>query len=439
MSPFPASEHLHTLRKIFPNATASRDELKSFQERKLSRLLGFASRSVPYWRDLLRHAGVAPDKVASVEDLSLIPISSKDDLRTHPLEHILATGCRRNRLVRHMTSGSTGKPFTVWRSVWEEHLINLFRIRAHRMAGLRVGDRTASVREKSLTGRDRGIPGQIRQISGIYREYSINALQPPAHIVEELRKLQPDVISGYASTLSHTARLLIKGKDALIRPRMVITGGEVLDPRFRSFIEKGFMAPVFDFYGAHEFNLLAWQCPEGNNYHVCDDNVIVEILRDGKPVPPGETGEVVATALHSYTMPFIRYRTGDLAVRGPEFCVCGRPFATLREIKGREIDLLYLPGNRVLHPYEIVNDRVISNGDWIFQHQLVQLAEDEVILRIATDGQPEKDKVEALHQYGSGKLGPEVRFRVLLVSDLPVEPGKKFRPYVPLTKTEGIG
>jgi hypothetical protein len=129
-----------------------------------------------------------------------------------------------------------------------------------------------------------------------------------------------------------------------IRPRLIFCGGEVLDAATRCTIEDAFSAPLVDFYGAHEFNLLAWQCPNGSVYHVCDDNVLVEIVgEDGRAVRPGEIGEVVATSLHSYTMPFVRYRTGDLAIHGAESCGCGQPFSTLREIQGRGVDYLRLP------------------------------------------------------------------------------------------------
>src|SRR5207247_3047147 len=136
---------------------------------------------------------------------------------------------------------------------------------------------------------------------------------------------RPEIVCGYPSAVAHVAARMQARDLREVRPRLVLVGGEVLGAASRRTIEEAFAAPLYDVYGAHEFNLLAWQCPASGDYHVCDDNVIVEIVGgDGRPVQDGETGEIVATALHSYTMPFVRYRTGDLAARGPGPCACGR-------------------------------------------------------------------------------------------------------------------
>jgi phenylacetate-coenzyme A ligase PaaK-like adenylate-forming protein len=69
--------------------------------------------------------------------------------------------------------------------------------------------------------------------------------------------------------------------------------------------------------------------------HTCDEAALVEVVHDGRPAADGEQGDVVATALHSYAMPFIRYRLGDIVTRGEQSCACGLPFATIGTIQGR--------------------------------------------------------------------------------------------------------
>jgi phenylacetate-CoA ligase len=220
-----------------------------------------------------------------------------------------------------------------------------------------------------------------------------------------------------------------------VSPRLVLCGGEVLGAAARRMIEDAFSAPLFDFYGAHEFNLLAWQCPRGDGYHVCDDNVVVEIVDDsGRPVQVGEVGEVVATALHSYTMPFIRYRTGDLAVRGPEVCGCGAPFSTLRAIQGRAADYLKLPGGRRVHPYAITGHLAEREAAWVSQHQIVQTDVRHVRLNMRTARTPTPDDLERVRRLATGILGPDVRFDLALVDHFPPHPSGKFHPYLPLAE-----
>jgi len=115
---------------------------------------------------------------------------------------------------------------------------------------------------------------------------------------------------------------------------------------------------------------------------ICDDNVIVEILREGQPVAEGETGEVVVTGLHTYSMPFIRYRTGDIATRGSNSCACGQPFSTLLDIQGRAVEYFRFAGDRRGRPYEITGPLIESESEWVFQHQIIQESRDSVRLKI---------------------------------------------------------
>ena len=117
-----------------------------------------------------------------------------------------------------------------------------------------------------------------------------------------------------------------------VRPRVVIVGGEAATPAMRLRIRETFAAPLCETYASHECPLMAWECRHSGDLHTCDDGVLVEVLRDGRPAEPGERGEVVVTNLHAYAMPFIRYRIGDSGHPGAP-CGCGVPFATIGRIQ----------------------------------------------------------------------------------------------------------
>jgi phenylacetate-CoA ligase len=215
-----------------------------------------------------------------------------------------------------------------------------------------------------------------------------------------------------------------------VRARLVLCGGEVVEAAARRVIEEGFSAALIDFYGAHEFNLLASQCPAGV-YHVCDDNVLLEIVDEtGRPVKSGEIGEVVATALHSYTMPFVRYRTGDLATRGQGTCGCGQPFSTLHAIQGRAVDYLCLPNGRRVHPYAITVALAEREADWVSQHQLVQTRDGRVELKVLPRRAPRLEELQRLRVFATTVLGSGVDLDIALVERFPRHPSGKFRPYV---------
>ena len=154
---------------------------------------------------------------------------------------------------------------------------------------------------------------------------------------------------------------------------------------------------------------MAWECRHSGDLHTCDDGVLVEVLRDGQPVEPGERGEVVVTNLHAYAMPFIRYRIGDLATRGAP-CACGAPFSTIGEIQGRMIDYFPLPDGRLLHPYEIVSRLVWGPAEWLRQYQLVQERRDRVVLYAVVAEPASGERLEEVERTVRPLLGHGVEF-----------------------------
>jgi phenylacetate-CoA ligase len=426
-----AAEHAHTLRAVWRHRRADPETLRRFQVRKLRVLLAHCGTHVGAYREHWRGLELEPSDIIEPEDIEALPTIGKNDLRGRALGETLCDGAGVSRLARHMTSGSSGNPFAIYRSPREEHLLNFFRLRASAEAGLRALHRVARLNQLPLDEEPPGWPWRMRQALGIHREERFDGLAPANEIIENLLRQRPDVVCGYPSTLRHVAVQLAQREQRQLSVRLVLCGGEVLDPGARQTIENAFRAPVVDLYGAHEFNLLGSQCPEGDGYHVCDDNVLVEIVDErDRPVPVGEVGEVVATALHSYTMPFVRYRTGDLAIRGPSVCGCGAPFSALRAIQGRSVDYLRLPEGRRVHPYAITVHLAEREAAWVSQHQIVQADPLHVQLKIKPARKPKFEELERLRSLGAAILGPEVKFDLALVEHFPRHPSGKFQPYV---------
>ena len=441
VSLLPHRELFDTFRSLWRHPRAKRNEVAAFQTRKLRVLVDHAYRRVPFYRRLLDNAGVGPQDIRRIEDLSLLPITSSKVFKARPMDDILTKGVKAERLMIHRTSGSQGRPFNVRRNYWEEHLLNMFRIRAMRQSGLRLWDRIANVAvtEGLRPKPDLRVtfPRRLRQALGVYRQYPLNCMQPEAHLVKALGRLQPDIICGYPVVLSHLAQTFQNSRPFSVFPRVVFTGGESLTPYRRQIIGTGFEAEVFDFYGANECNLAAWECPNQGCYHVCDDNIILEIIRNGRPAEKGEKGEVVITCLHAYAMPFIRYSLGDIAEKGDASCRCGQPFSTLKKIEGRADDYLHLPGGRSIYPDEIVIPALIGRKrSWVMLYQLVQEKLDRVDLDIEVLRPPAPEEVEHMKKAAQDILGPEVEFRLRVVDRIAFERSGKFRIRRSLVKSD---
>ena len=262
---------------------------------------------------------------------------------------------------------------------------------------------------------------------GIYRKASVDCRSVPEEILGRLEALRPDVIVGFPGVIGRIAQVIAGGRPTTLRPRVLITGGEVLTPLMRREITEAFGAPVVELYGTHELGMIAWQCTKRGGFHVSDDNVIVEVLKDGRPARPGEVGEVVATRLHAFAMPFIRYRLGDLVTQGDTACPCGAPFSTIFTVQGRMVDYFPLANGRLFHPYELVMIIIDRGTRWIGQYQLTQERRDRVILLVVPRLSPPPEDIAGLEVAARETLGPGIEFQVVLVPEIPLEVTGKFR------------
>ena len=416
-----------TLAAALRHPRVERDRIVDFQARRLRRLVAHAYSRVPYYRTLLDRAGVKPEDVRSLADLSLLPVTSKRDLRDLAVEDVTARGTNPGRLILRRTSGVSGEPFDIRRTWIEERILGALRHRATWSYGIRLRDRRVVVgRRQDPAPNDYQFPLTLLQLAGFFPTIPVDFRQPPETVLRMLERVQPDVLVGLTSALDRLAQALPPGQRVRIRPRYINVGGEVLTPIVRARIQDAFNAPLLDSYGSHEFNLLAWQCRETGGYHVCDDGVILEVLRDGRPAAPGEQGEVVATGLHSFAMPFLRYRLGDVVTRGADTCPCGQPFSTIGGIRGRMIDFFRLPDGRLLHPYEILTAVVLDHG-WIRQYRLIQEREDRIVLQVVPSAPVSPVQLESLRAGIGQAVGPAVDVYLSLLEDIPVEPGGKVR------------
>lgn len=413
---------------LLRNSNASRKEILDFQNDRLRRLIVSSYKNVPYYRELFDRHGIDPRDIRSVADLPKIPVTSKKDLQVLPVSQITSREISAQKLIARTTSGSTGEPFTIRRSWFEERLLGLFRLRAMHYLGQRISDRVASVGLLRTTHpRDIQLPMQLLRSMGFYRTVRIHSMSSITDILQRLQDFRPDLVTGSPGVLSLLAQKMIDRESHSIRPRFVRVNGEVLTPMMRQQITEAFGAPVLNFYASHEFRVIAYECHETGELHTCDDSVIVEVLKDGRAALPGERGEIVGTAMHSYAMPFIRFKLGDVVTQGSDSCECGRPFSTIRAIQGRMVDYFPLPGGRQIHPFEIVLVICQQALSWVRQYQLVQEREDRILLRVVPFATPKTEQIQRLEEPVRLLIGNGVEFEIVLVPEIRIEPNGKFR------------
>lgn len=417
---------LGALPGLWLHPSVDRGALERFRNRQLQRLIRHAHAKVPYYRDLLDRHGIRPEDIRCVDDLAAVPVTSRRELQALAADEVVARGVDPTRLIVRRTSGSSGLPLNIRRTWGEERLLGAFRWRALHAMGWRPTDRHAEIEEvKPAQARDGHLVHRALQRIGLYRQARIDALQAPHDVRRALRAFRPDIVTGYAGALVRAAQTMSEADRATLRVRFTAAHSEVLTAQMRQQIATGFASPVYEIYDCNECNVIAWQCVSSGALHVRDDAVVVEILVDGRPVAPGERGEVVLTSLHSFAMPFIRYRLGDIVMRGSATCACDQPFSTLHAVQGRMADYFPLVGGRLLHPYEIV--AIGNTTPWLREYQLTQQREDLIVLHVVPWEQPSASAVDDLRTRIATVLGDDVTVRLEVVAALRVEPNAKFR------------
>lgn len=400
----------------------SREAVLRYQEEKLRHVVARAYRRVPYYRSLFEKAGIAPRDIRGLSDLARLPMTSKKDLKNAAPASCLSDDARPARLQAFRTTGSTGVPLVLKRSGIEDFLFHLFRMRAIRYYGLRSRDRVVRVR----SGYGYVPPSwRLARALGFYRQSTVDTGDSPQKNAADLLALRPDVLTGYNSCLARIARIIVSDLGTTLPLRFAVGGADMLTPLLRRQIRDAFGAQIYDTYECQEVGFIGWECRKTGLYHVCDDNLIIEVLKDGVPAGEGEQGEVVVTSLHLRAMPFIRYRLEDIVTVGPPACPCGLPYSTLRIIEAKKQDYFRLPGGREFYPWAIAL-LLVDNAPWIMQFELVQERLDRIVMRAEARPRPSPGELALLMEQVRPILGPGVDFQIEIVPELGTRPGGKF-------------
>jgi phenylacetate-coenzyme A ligase PaaK-like adenylate-forming protein len=412
------------LLELLHNQWQEPQDLKKLQDRKLRRLVRHAYENVPYYRRLFDSVGVRPQEIATVEDLARLPVTSKEDLVSMRLEELLAQGLDRDRCRKSMTSGSTGIPLTIIHRRQDLTKMNLVWLRAFSAHGIKPWHRMAG-----FTGeRDIAKRRPWYEYLGLMRRKAVSTWDDPVHWIAELRTWQPQALTGYVMTLKLLVAAMQEQGVTDIGPRVIFQSSGLLDPSSRHLLHSAFGAKVVDLYGSAEAGCIAWECGTCSSYHVSSDMVIVELLDNGQPVPPGQKGEVVITNLHSYAMPFIRYRQGDVARWDERSPRCGRGFPLMRIIEGRLGDFIVLPSGKRISPHHffIALDTAAGIARWRLVQETTHRLKAEVVLN-STSG---LDGCRAAQANLRAIVGEEMEIVVTEVPSLPYDPSQKLRSVI---------
>ena len=409
------------LRKLLRNRYLSPPDLRALQERKLRAVIRHAYENVSYYRSLFRSAGLSPEDVRTIGDLKYVPITTKEDLRAAGVERTTARGvdlasCRLRR-----SSGSSGKPFVVYLNHREARTRRLAFSRDTFTIGLHPRDRICNLRPVSLP------PGFLGRL-GLYRYEQVSYLLPIEEQIRHLQRIRPTVLKAWPTLLRAIMHQVDYRLSEIARPRLLITSGEVLDEQLKKWIQADIDVEMFNLYTSVEFGAIAQDCPAHEGLHVNADQLILECIQDdGQPAEPGKPGVAVLTGLCGVTMPFIRYRQGDILTLLEEQCSCGSSFPLIGPPLGRQDDVIRLPSGKILSavPLFLLTNEV----DGIDQYRFIQESLEHFVLQLKLQEHPGEEVLLQLRAQLVEYLGEPVRLDIQIV-DFIQEDTRKFRKFI---------
>ena len=375
----------------------TRQKMRELQSERLRELVQRVYNNVPFYQKKMDNAGVKPTDIKSIDDISKLPFTSKQDLRDNYPFGLFAVPMK--DIVRvHASSGTTGKPTTVGYTrndieIWKEVVARCFT-----MCGIGKDDIMQVAYGYGLfTG----------GLGAHYGAEEVGASVIPISGGNTRRQLQ--LMSDYGVTaLACTPSYALHLADAMaehgyslkdMKVKKGVFGAEPWTENMRLELERKWGIHAFDIYGLSEVMGpgVSNDCEFHSGLHVNEDHFFPEIVHPDtkQPVTEGEMGELVFTTLTKEGIPLIRYNTRDLSSLNYEKCECGRTLVRMKKITGRSDDMLIIRGVN-LFPSQI-------------EHVLLEMGETSAHYMLYVDRHNNLDTLELQVELDESKLTDTIK------------------------------
>jgi phenylacetate-CoA ligase len=394
---------------------ASLEDLDGLQLQGLKWTVSHAYNNSAFYRQRLDAAGVTPDQMRSMADLSRLPFTSAEDLQEgypFPLQAVPF-----EKIVRvHASSGTTGKRKVLSYTQKDLDDWSSMFARCYEMAGLSRNDRVQIAVGYGLW--TAGVGFQL----GCERFGAMAIPVGPANTeihCQMLVDMQSTVFCATASmALLIAEEIDRRGLRNEIGLKKFIFGAERQSMRMRQRIKEiTGVEQLFDIPGLTELYGpgTGLECTAHEGVHYWADYYILEIIDPEtlEPVPPGEIGEMVVTTLRKEAAPLIRYRTRDLTRLITEPCPCGNPLPRHDHLLGRSDDMFIF---RAVNIYPGQIDHVLSQIPGVGSEYQVRLyhredGRDVMLIKIERTFEDSPDADRQLAELASSEIRKQIMVR----------------------------
>ena len=348
----------------------SRKDMHEYQSSKLVDIVHHVYQNVAPYREKMQQAHLLPDDIKSIDDLSKLPFTIKQDLRDNYPFGMFAVPM--SEVVRvHASSGTTGKPTVVGYTrkdlaTWSEVIARTLTCAgAHRHDIVQV-----SYGYGLFTG-GLGLHYGSEKIGATVIPMSGGNTQRQIQLMHDFGSTILACTPSYALFIAEALEESPYKREKF-KLRAGVFGAEPWTENMRKEIEQKLKIKAIDIYGLSEVigPGVSSECMHQCGLHVFEDHFIPEIIDPVtlKVLPDGEKGELVFTCISKEALPLIRYRTRDLTRLTHEPCKCGRTLVRMEKCSGRSDDMLIIRGVNVF-PSQI--EEVLLHMEGIHPHYLI--------------------------------------------------------------------
>lgn len=393
------------------------EEIKTMQEKKLQALMAYLNGYSPFYKELFTKSAFNPAGIKSVEDLSVIPTTNKEDLQQRNNDFLCVPV---NKIIEYSsTSGTLGSPVTI---ALTENDLN--RLTDNEYNSFVCADGKPDDIYQLMLTLDRQFMAGMAYYAGIRKlGAGIIRLGPgvPSLQWETIFKLKPTAIVAVPSfilkLIAYANEHKIDINSSSVKKAICI-GENIRNADFSlnilgKKITENWNINLYSTYASTEMQTAFTECTACKGGHLQPELLIVELLDESnQPVKAGEPGEVTITTLGVEAMPLLRYKTGDISMFFEAPCSCGRNSLRLSPLLGRKKQMIKFKGTTLYPPalFDLLNEMEEIN-DFVAEVYSNEVGLDEVLLHLQVSDQ-NKETDGKIRSYLQARLrvSPQVKY-----------------------------
>lgn len=342
-------------------------QVMRIQDRRVQKLVKKAYQ-IPFYKERFDTAGVKPSDIKTGDDLSKLPLLTKDELRAWMNEEAKNPGYE--NWFHDTTSGSSGVPLMLLVSPREKayNMANWFRVMMTAGYNPFFGKTMSRRSAHSVTGGS----DTFLQKFGILRRGFVSQYDPEPDVVKQINDYKPDFLYMNKSEFMRICLYCKQNNVRLHKPKFYCPTGEKIDDTARKLFAEILGKGIIDSYGTAETGAAMVRLFDSTEYVVHNDSFVVNIY-DEKNNPSNE-GNIVVTPLYKTDLPLINYAIGDKGT-----CEVRNGVRFITSVQGRMNDFFRYDTGEVTTFFEIAP--VIAHCEDILQIRFIQKSYDKIFVQ----------------------------------------------------------